>query len=327
YTPRPCLHGSDAHKVDQVLAPDLSRYCWIKAEPTFEDLRQVLAEPGKRVHIGPIPPDGPLPGEVVEKVSYANAEWMKRKELFLNPGLVTVIGARGSGKTALADLIAFAADAEDETPGTASFVEKAKKLLGGCNTEIKWGNATSNSRVWPSEYSSSRSPRVRYLSQKFVEQLCTPGGILAEPLLKELEDIVFNAIPPEERLGCSYFGELRELRIKGIQDQQDAEKENVRSKTKTIAERHKIRSGIPKLQDEVREATRKKDDLKRDLAQIPIKGAAEKTNALDAVEKQIMLLQELIALEERKSQGIKDLLGEIQRQTAHNNSTFVQTKE
>lgn len=327
YTPKPCLHGSDAHKIEEVLTPVQSRYCWIKAEPTFEGLRQVLAEPGKRIHIGPIPPEGPLPGEVIQKIKFENADWMKRKELLLNPGLVTVIGARGSGKTALADLIAFAVDAEDETPGTASFIAKAGELLDGCKTEIIWGNEIPNSKVWPSEFSASRTPRVRYLSQKFVEQLCTPGGALAEPLLEELEAIVFNAIPPEERLECSYFGELRELRVKGIQDQQDAEKENIRSCTRTIAERHKIKNGIPKLQEEVREAARKRADLQGDLAKIPIKGAAEKTTALEIVEKQIMLLQELIAREERKSQVIKDLQGEIQRQIAHNNSVFALTKD
>src|SRR5207249_7620225 len=27
---KPCLHGSDAHREENVLKPDLDRYCWIK---------------------------------------------------------------------------------------------------------------------------------------------------------------------------------------------------------------------------------------------------------------------------------------------------------
>src|SRR5215469_12562964 len=54
--PKPCLHGSDAHEIAKLFKPDNNRFCWIKADPTFEGLRQVLYEPGDRVHIGPSPP-------------------------------------------------------------------------------------------------------------------------------------------------------------------------------------------------------------------------------------------------------------------------------
>lgn len=32
---KPCIHGSDAHDLNKLFEPDLQRYCWIKAEPTF----------------------------------------------------------------------------------------------------------------------------------------------------------------------------------------------------------------------------------------------------------------------------------------------------
>ena len=54
--PRPCLHGSDAHAIAKLFKPDLDRFCWIKADPTFEGFRQVLYEPADRVHLGPTPP-------------------------------------------------------------------------------------------------------------------------------------------------------------------------------------------------------------------------------------------------------------------------------
>ena len=50
-TLKPFLHGSDAHKLDEICRPAENRYCWVKAGPTFEGLKQVLHEPRERVVI------------------------------------------------------------------------------------------------------------------------------------------------------------------------------------------------------------------------------------------------------------------------------------
>lgn len=47
----PCIHGSDAHLLDDICKPDLDRYTWIKADPTFEGLKQIIYEPDGRVQI------------------------------------------------------------------------------------------------------------------------------------------------------------------------------------------------------------------------------------------------------------------------------------
>ena len=54
--PKPVAHGCDAHSIDKLFRPELGRYCWIKADPTFEGLKQILYEPEDRVWIGESPP-------------------------------------------------------------------------------------------------------------------------------------------------------------------------------------------------------------------------------------------------------------------------------
>ena len=56
---KPCIHGSDAHTEEKLFEPDEQRYCWIKADPTFEGLKQIIyePEPGERVKISPVEPD------------------------------------------------------------------------------------------------------------------------------------------------------------------------------------------------------------------------------------------------------------------------------
>ena len=48
---KPCIWGSDAHSYDRMFCPDNDRFCWIKAEPTFEGLQQILYEPADRVRL------------------------------------------------------------------------------------------------------------------------------------------------------------------------------------------------------------------------------------------------------------------------------------
>jgi hypothetical protein len=47
-SPKPCLHGCDAHDIARVVAPPLDRRCWIRGEPSFDALRQTLVEPERR---------------------------------------------------------------------------------------------------------------------------------------------------------------------------------------------------------------------------------------------------------------------------------------
>jgi hypothetical protein len=59
-------------------------------------------------------------------------------------------------------------------------------------------------------------PRVRDLSQQFVEDLCSIEGMPA--LIKEIERVIFEAHPSLDRDGAVDFQELRELRARQYHD-------------------------------------------------------------------------------------------------------------
>ncbi len=120
---KPCLHGSDAHGPDRVGVVEKDRYCWIKGDLAFESLYQTCLEPETRAFIGLAPPRGALPSQVVSNVDVSDAPWLATPSTPLNAGLVGIIGARGSGKTALADIIAAGGYASFSAPqrGVPSF--------------------------------------------------------------------------------------------------------------------------------------------------------------------------------------------------------------
>lgn len=93
---RPLLQSSDAHKLDDIGV----KYTWIKADLTFEGLRQILFEPEDRVSIDKEKPEKKLDYQVIDYIEYGD------EKLYFNSNLNTIIGGRSNGKSTLLNSIA-----------------------------------------------------------------------------------------------------------------------------------------------------------------------------------------------------------------------------
>jgi hypothetical protein len=124
---------------------------------------------------------------------------------------VAIIGARGSGKTALADALAAGCDATDGRLSNASFIMCARDLLDGVRARLSWETGDPSQRpLAETGYDPSLYLRARYLSQKFVEELCSADG-LKDDLLSEIERVIFEAHSTLDRDGATDFGERLDL--------------------------------------------------------------------------------------------------------------------
>ncbi|WP_024771785.1 TrlF family AAA-like ATPase [Aquimarina macrocephali] len=226
---KPCLHGSDAHDLATVGEPDEDRYCWIKGDITFETLRQICFEPNGRVYIGKEKPIGGLPSDIIAEINVKNANWLKTPNIPINSGLVAIIGARGSGKTALVEMIAAGADSVDNKHTKRSFLERAKDYLTNTTSKLVWGNEESTeSTVNVDLLTEEREdPRVRYLSQQFVDQLCSSDG-LADELIEAIERVIYEAHAPENRLGARSFKELRDIKTEAVYRNKNTHQETLK---------------------------------------------------------------------------------------------------
>jgi energy-coupling factor transporter ATP-binding protein EcfA2 len=110
------LDCSDAHYNSDSQEKDRIGKCftWIKADPTFEGLKQIIYEPEERVRIQENNPeydfDKPAFSKIniIQPIEVFNGEKVKfnKTELPLNKNLVTIIGGRGTGKSLLLNFIA-----------------------------------------------------------------------------------------------------------------------------------------------------------------------------------------------------------------------------
>ena len=304
---KPCVHGSDAHSIEEMFNPDQDRYCWIKADTTFEGLRQTLYEPEDRVYIGRTPPLYHDTARIIKSVKLSNNKWFENITIPLNTGLVSIIGQKGSGKSALAELIAYAAGSW-RSRNSNSFLDKARPHLTEMNIHLEWDDGETDS------VSLFDAPnifnKVRYLSQKFVEDLCADVGHGNE-LVKEIEKVIFSYIGPSEKLNASDFNELRSTLTVGIKNGRQQIQTNINY---LINEECQLIDNIGKLQekkDRIIFLTNEHDGLEKQMPDAPSDEESEIEQQLFTKRTKISEVQRDIGNSKQTLQELSDIRDKI----------------
>nr|WP_287412666.1 hypothetical protein [Pseudodesulfovibrio sp.] len=109
---KPCIWGADAHCFDTLFSPVNNRYCWIKANPSFNGLKQIVYEPEDRVKIQETRPDEKNDYQIIEQVKFNDPKFSPQR-LLINQNLSTIIGGKSTGKSVLLRNIAKTIDPKE----------------------------------------------------------------------------------------------------------------------------------------------------------------------------------------------------------------------
>jgi len=301
---KPCLHGSDAHEQGTVARPTEDRFSWVKGGLEFDALRQACIDPEGRAFVGAEPPRSAMPSQVISQISISNAPWALSPDIPLNPGLVAIIGARGSGKTALADMIAAGCDAitpaawNANENSSASFLVRARQLIKDAKVTLTWGGGGATTRALDGRDANGHLsfPRARYLSQQFVEELCSASGI-SDGLVEEIERVILEAHPIDEREGAIDFSEFRNCRTARFQQAREREDETIAELSDRISVELEKESLITTLTSQVSQKKTLIQNYNADLAKLVVKGTdsqvkrhAELSDAAQTIRSKIQVL-------------------------------------
>mgnify|MGYP001389446675 CR=1 FL=1 len=302
---KPCVHGSDAHDLETLFKPDHDRFCWIKSDPTFHGLRQILWEPDDRVHIGTLPPQPSDRSQQIRRITLSNdSGWFATSSIELNAGLVAVIGEKGSGKTAIADLSSFASGYAMDRKSLSSFITKGALHLSGLKIELEWGGGEKTEGTLIDNPLSPTRPRVRYLSQDFVERLCSSDHEGTE-LQKAIEEVVFAKLDEIQKEGYSSFGELRKAR----EAASDIQKESLRGELATLhKEVDRLQQEIDQRETKIKAKAEIGKQVEELQKQLPDAAQSVDQKVLEELEKQQTLLKQLeeqIATRSRRRRSIE----------------------
>jgi len=154
---KPCIKGSDSHgysypvgKLKNENSGPVNKYCWIKAEPTFEGLKQIVYEPETRVHIGEEKPQKPI--NTIDSITLklpVDAKVGGNEFCFagennsydLSPYFNCFIGGRGSGKSTILNFLGLHSNTPDSSKKfwgnlSPSFAPNDKKIFDFLGTEF-----------------------------------------------------------------------------------------------------------------------------------------------------------------------------------------------
>ena len=178
---KPAIAASDAHNKSEIAR----NYVWIKGEPTFEGLRQILFEPKMRVKIQVNEPEQKNDYLVIESLKVKHQDFGEQVIPF-NQGLNTIIGGRSSGKSILLGCIARLCG--DFTP-----IKNSKSGYDDYIADV----VKSMNLEWR-DHSETGNRKIDFFPQNYIINLATDK--------KKISELVVRILYSEERLNEKITG-------------------------------------------------------------------------------------------------------------------------
>lgn len=316
---KPMIICSDNHDPRQYSPKEA---LWIKADITFEGLKQCLFQPEERVYVGTIPPALDR-AKKNEKLNIANIKVRKitnpkntienwfDTDIDLNSGLVAVIGNKGSGKSAFSDIIGHLCKCS--TMGKASFLNATrfrklpKNYAGDYEAMITWSDGHTESIMLDDTDYQTTIEDAQYLPQKYIEDVCND---IDNEFQNEINKVIFSYVDQTERGNAKNLDELVEYKAKVVCMTIDKIQEDISSINKKIIglEDRKTSQYRTYIQDSLKKFT---EDLARHDSSKPAEvskptGKNEDKKYQERLSSANLRIEELKSLIEEKKRELTD---------------------
>lgn len=219
---------------------DVREKLWLKSDLTFAGLKQCLSFPSQRIFIGEKPPkvekfelnsDKYIREIVISKTkkSKYDDEWFSTK-LTLNYGLISIVGNKGSGKSALADIIGFLGNSSNIDKAsfltTSRFRKGRHSLSKRYQGKLLWKSGQEMEALNLDDYGEERTREyVRFLPQKYIEEVCNE---LEESIFsQEINRVIFSYLEPKVQKSYENINDLIEDKSQGTIDSLEAYKRDL----------------------------------------------------------------------------------------------------
>lgn len=240
---KPMVIGSDNHDARTYQPANL----WIKADVTFNGLKQIVYEPEERIFVSEIKPECKPSYYVIDRV-VLNDEEFSDNPIYFNDKLTCIIGGKSTGKSILLHNMAKAID-ETQVVEKEAIVKKSTKELN--DTSVYWADGENDS-----------NRHIIYIPQSYLNCLSDQQEVTTE-IDNMIQSVIFNnekAKNAFENMQGTIKEKRSELNVK-ILGLLELHKEisALEDEKKELGDKSGIEKEIQKLQEQ-------KDTLSKDLS-------------------------------------------------------------
>jgi predicted ATPase len=244
------LDCSDAHSFSDAIVKDRigNSFTWLKADTTFEGLKQVSNDKA-RIFIGNKPPlierfetnkTKFIKSLSMNKVdgSTLSESWFDNLKLPFNPSMVAIIGNKGNGKSAIADTLGLVGNTANYIDFSFLNDKKFRKKRPTNKSEnfeaiITWADDSTDRQTLDKNPEPSKVEKVKYIPQGFLEKLCNED---VDSFEKELRNVIFSHLSEAERLGKANLNELIDYKTEILKDEIEELKRDIGITNKNLVE-------------------------------------------------------------------------------------------
>ena len=129
---------------------------------------------------------------------------------------MAIIGNKGSGKSALTDILGLLGNSKQYDSFSFLNEKKFKERGDRCKAKnfiatLYWENKDNDNVCLSDKITEGKIEKVKYIPQSYLEKLCNEITLKKNLFDKELKSVIFSHISPEQRLGKENLDELFKL--------------------------------------------------------------------------------------------------------------------
>ncbi len=284
----PCIHGCDAHSNEKVFAPANNRFCWIKADPTFEGLKQVLYEPKERVRISSSIPDEKSEYYVIDRVEIVGNDKFSPEPIYFSDKLTCIIGGKSTGKSLLLHNMAMAIDEKQVEKKQETATTNVRRIP---ELKVFWRDGICSD-------DRDKERKIVYIPQTYLNRLSDE-----EQETTEIDTIIQDIVLQDEKCNEAYhlmheqISEQKQKIAKSIVDFLKIvdDRNELSERCKEIGDKEAIETELTKLNAQLEQLSKEYDVTEAEIAeyQTSVENAKASRETLSVATKEIEVIREI----------------------------------
>lgn len=299
----PCIHGCDAHSNDMVFEPANQKYCWIKGDPTFDGLKQVLYEPQERVRISATHPELKQSYHIIDRVEIIGNPDFDPQPIYFSDNLTCIIGGKSTGKSLLLHNMAYAIDGlqvKEKAETAATNVKQIPEL------KVYWRDGLCSSK-------QDTQRKIVYIPQTYLNRLSDEHEETTE-----IDNIIQDIVLQDER-ALELYNQMNEsvttqkqLITKTIVDflQTISDRKAILDAQKEVGDKTGIESEIEQLSAQMDRLSKEFDVTEEEVKeyQVAVETVQQLSRETKALTKEKVAIEAITSVLQKKELPQKDII-------------------